>query len=168
MVDLPSLRIRPRGQSAATPLQISAQLNIIDPTSEATIGEVGPATNPPAWMRWFLPTILQVREGPDRSLVFSLKRSWRLSPEWLVFDAEQRHIGTIEQARGSNTTRIHDSQGRCLAQLGAGCGEVVGLEGTELATLRRQHGEIELSFAESGELNPFRRMLVLAAVLVCG
>src|SRR5262249_37933197 len=49
----------------------------------------------PRWLRWLLPTVLEVHENDDAPLVFTMQRRWKLAPTWIVRDAEGRLVGQV-------------------------------------------------------------------------
>jgi hypothetical protein len=181
MLELPRLLLRPQsldrvGRGTLPISAHAASVAILDPIAGQVLGEVLPARKRP-WLRWFLPPTWTVCENEDRSLVFTLSRTW-LGAEWTIIDSEPRHVGTVLNMPGRSPSLalyIADRRGSLLAREDTGClarfeestAKFVSPTGIELAALEFRDGERELSFAETTESNPFGRMLLLAAALVC-
>jgi len=111
---------------------------------------------------WHRP-MLDVHEGEDESLLFSLTRGW--GQGWLVSDAEGQRIGTV---RG-NLAR--DGAGQRLALFEPSSDGLLSrwraADGQELATAARDgDGDgVEIRFAPCLEGQPFVKMLLLAMLL---
>jgi hypothetical protein len=165
-------------------------VTIVDAANGNCVGSLEGAHRRPSWFSWLLPSAWEVVETDDRSLVFTLRRSWRFSAEWCVRDSEGKRVGSVLEKAGRLTpfrmcltdvprraverlyeTRIEDSWGRCVAHLrteDGGTALFVTPNGAELGSLSRQVEETQLTFAEAVAADPFTRMLLLAAALVCG
>lgn len=116
---------------------------------------------------WHRP-MLEVVEGEDESLLFTLARGW--GQGWVVCDAEGQRVGTM---RG-NLAR--DGAGQRLALFSPSSDGLLGCwragDGQELATATRDglgEGEgVVLRFAPRLDGQPFVKMLLLAMLLRSG
>jgi hypothetical protein len=117
----------------------------------------------PRWLRWLLPTVLEVHENDDAPLVFTMQRRWKLAPTWIVRDAEGRLVGQVAGPY------LEDPWGRRVALLSwdraHDCGLFSTPERRELAWLRRDDAGVELHFRLDAQVNPFLQMLLVAAAL---
>jgi hypothetical protein len=116
------------------------------------------------WLGWFGRQRIDVLESPDDSLVFSLQRGRLAMAGWELFDADDRHVGTI---RGR---ALMDGCGYLLAAVEApdatGRGRFLSAEGRVLGEYQVKAKETTVHFAAQLEGNPFARMLLLGGLLI--
>jgi hypothetical protein len=109
---------------------------------------------------WHRP-LLDIYEGEDESLLFTLTRGW--GQGWLVSDAEGQRVGTVR----ANLAR--DGAGQRLARFEPTSDGLLGRwraeDGQELATVIRDGEGVAMRFAACVEGQPFVKMLLLAMLL---
>lgn len=135
---------------------------IADPTSGRILGLASwPATNLRFWNRWWGRRLLEITETEDASLLARLHRGW-LQP-WDVLDAEDRWVGTFYRhtlvdgiGRRIDLIRRSDS----LLFLDDARREIAAWSTPSPCT----PGTLRFEFLP--RFDPFRRMALLAAVLV--
>ena len=95
----------------------------------------------------------------DASHLMTLVRSWGITRTWNLYDADDRHIGSI------GPSRLVDANGERRGTLDAD--QILDANRQTLATFRKLTTlKAEVTFAADREANPFLRMLLLAAILV--
>ena len=163
MLELQALRLMPWTLDASTELAVAGPVRWLRAADgDALVGFVR-AVRGPAWLGCG-PRRLDVCETDDASLLMSLEHGWFRFGHWQVMDAERHRVGAVvgrhlldEQGgrmatlrqEGAAASAIRDRQGRVLAQL-------------ETAAT----GESLLRFAEDLAMNPFLRMVLLAACIL--
>jgi hypothetical protein len=160
MLEYPTLRLE--RWTAATCLPC---LVISEPASRRPLGLARWRPRPgPFWRRWLTPSVLEILESEDESLLCTVQRTWGLRPGWDVFDADARFVGSIHGAY------VLDPFGRALAifvtSAAADRKSFVDSSQRELGTLLQEERGNCLSFGAALPDNPFARMLLLATVLV--
>lgn len=137
---------------------------IADAHTGLVLGQAAwPWCNEGIWNRWWGRRVLEITETEDASLVVRLFRGW-LQP-WDVLDAEDRWIGTLYRR-----TAV-DGLGRRIETTGRGATvRLLDDAGRELACWESAEpgGTGRLLFRAGPRFDPFRRMVLLAAVLVLG
>ena len=99
MLENSSLLLRPvlpgTDPQQGGPSAVQKTVLILDPATEQPLGLARSSFARNGLLRWFSPSFVQVFETEDHSLVCSLRRAWRLSPSWAVFDSENYQVGTV-------------------------------------------------------------------------
>jgi hypothetical protein len=160
MLEQPSLLIGPWNPSAG------AAVRPLYAAGDAAVGFVRQTPlKAPRWLQWLERRQLEVYETPDGSLVFALRRGWGWPAGWHILDAEDRHIGTL---RGR---ALLDGFGHFLGAVEPpdwkGGGRFLAQQGRVLGHYAREAEGTRVTFAMALEGNPFARMLLLGALLVC-
>jgi hypothetical protein len=138
---------------------------IVDPDTGVPLGIARRNAPMPAWLSWLLGPGLAVHETEDESLLFTIRRTWRLGDRWEVRDADEHPVGSVRPPF------MYDQFGRCLAVM-ENRTPVAPIhfrtaQEHQLATLERRDTEVRLEFTPVLDGQPFVKMLVLAAALVC-
>lgn len=120
-----------------------------------------------SWWTCLAGPTIQVRETEDASLLMSVRRSFRWSRRWAVYDADDRLVGRI------SPRRLVNNRGRLLATMERNADQsqarFLGPDKQELASFQaRSDGSVMLIFGDVPDNNPFSRMLMLGAVLLVG
>ncbi|MCC6418397.1 MAG: hypothetical protein IT429_09165 [Gemmataceae bacterium] len=134
-----------------------------DDASGERVGFVRRAAPGPRWLRWLLPSVLEVYETEDASHLCTIHGpGWRRRL-WRVLDADGRYVGAIDGGV------LRDADGRRLALVyrsAGGGARYIGPDGAELAAFTPATRGILLTFTPAIEGDPFARMTILAAALV--
>lgn len=143
--------------------RLRTEQEIVDPYSGVPLGRIRQQIAPSAWFRWFIAPLFSVYETEDESLVFTVRRIWRIGPRWDVCDADEHHVGTL------HARSLLDRTGHCFASWGSETAEgetrICDPGGFELATLRRMKQAVQLDFAPALQQEPLLKMLVLARAI---
>jgi hypothetical protein len=107
------------------------------------------------WFHWLSWPIVEVREGDDEALLFTIDRYRGLQTTWIVRDADERLVGKL---RGRS---IWDPADRVVAQADGEDWQTPA--GQRVATLEPSPDGLLLTF--HGDINPFLRMLLVAAAV---
>lgn len=161
---------------------------ISEPASGVRLGIFRSISRLPRWLRWMAPKILEICETEDRSLVCTLRGSRISMPDWVVFDADGKRVGSLVYVRSAylrigaapgdvlgpravrfRGTVIEDRQGQCSALFGdtgqGANGPFLSVQGTELGNVTSGPEGRLLTFAPEVAGQPFLKMLLLATVL---
>jgi hypothetical protein len=154
MLEQRELLMRPRQSSTAQP--------IVDAESGAPLGYAQwRAASDRPWWRRFGGSLLAVHEHEDEPLLFTIRRCWGLRVRHEVRDADGHRVGSLVGRA------VHDRHGRTVAVRQPEPGGAVfrGPDQRELARLTSGIDGLRLSFGDEVFLNPFAKMLLLAAAL---
>lgn len=114
------------------------------------------------WRRWLNRLQLAFYETEDQSLLCTLNRRWLPSLGWVVRDADGQRVGAVRGAV------IWDRFGNWLATVEKSPNRDVfrflDPDRQELASMTRSEQGTNLAFAGMLDLNPFTKMVLLAAV----
>jgi hypothetical protein len=132
-----------------------------------TIGSIERFT--PGWA-WISRPRFEIREGDDRSLLFSIcPRSW-VRRHWLVYDADEQLVGAlIRHARQRSIQALKPTavpMGELSWPAAVTAAKAVSPRGAWLCDVRSLGTNVRISFAS--QIDPFSRMVLLAATLVAG
>jgi hypothetical protein len=124
----------------------------------------------PGWLSWFARPVLEVYETEDASLLCTAQRVWGLSPPWRVCDADGHPVGTVWcSGTRPGGCLLADRWGQCFARIepspNGPAGQFLAPAGHAVATLQHTPQGDLLTFAPVLDVNPFARMIVLAAGL---
>ena len=112
-----------------------------------------------SWFSWLRGARLEVYETDDASHLMTLVRSWGMTKNWDVFDADERRVGNI------GPPSLVDANGERRGSLDVE--RILDPSRQTLATFRKLTPLIlEVTFAADQAANPFLRMLLLAGILV--
>lgn len=169
MLEASQLLIQPAAGSPSRGSSTCLAWVIRDAARGCTLGGARRSSDRPAWLRWLRPAAIVVYETEDESLLCTIRRRWCPAPAWEVRDAEGRCVGRL---RGS---AILDHQGQPLARIETLPTDVstwfLSHDRQPLGTARRNRTATTLAFATDRDIDPFAKMLLLAAVMVedcCG
>ncbi len=127
---------------------------------------VGFAWRPPLspwWLRWFAAP-LAVHEADEEPIVFQVQRLWTLLPRWQVSDADGELVGSVG---GSWLLDRWDRPLLRRRRAPDGSGESFELAaGQKVAEWCRDGDRLRLTFLPPVQDEPFRKMLLLAGVLL--
>lgn len=162
----------PNGRHAWTPGQ---RVVIRNADARAVLGVAQVSDRPASWFR--RGRELDVLEGDDQALLFTIRRYWFITPFWLVDDAEGCRVGNIKSARAglyqfdrtdSPITRVlSERESGVLAESLPGVeARVVSPSHSVLANLHLSGGQTFVQFGSGLKDDPFARMLVLATALL--
>ena len=113
------------------------------------------------WFSWLRKVRLDVYETEDASHLMSLTRSWVALRAWDVYDAEDRHVGSIHPKTLMTAERVRVG----LLDLESGDqGRINDPSGQTLAEYRKKSGDA-LEVTLTGPPDPFLRMLILGSIL---
>ena len=154
-----------------------------DPDTDEPLGVAADAGYPLRGLLWglvgpllagrVLPGRLEVREPPDGSLVFAVRRGWLpFANPVPVVDAVDRPVGWLVSDRAAGGLAVFDADGRRYADLtpkADGC-RLSATDGSELAQIHRsktRDGDAGWLVETADELDgqPVTKMLVQAAAL---
>src|SRR5262245_12048962 len=107
---------------------------------------------------------IQVCETEDASLLMVVRRRFRWSRSWAVYDADNRLVGRVRPHS------LVNNRGRRLASVQREAdpaqGRFLGLDRRELASFQTSSdGSVLLVFGQLRDNNPFSKMIVLGAIL---
>lgn len=135
--------------------------SILDGESHKVLGFAS-ANRPAGSWSWLSRITTEVREADDAPLVCSVRPVWLWSTRYQVRDAEGYLVGTLV------SRFILNEFNRRIAEIHRPANHPIQLQshrGDPLARLRRDGENWLLEFATEKELDPFLRMLLLAAAL---
>ncbi|MBL8796146.1 MAG: hypothetical protein JNM56_19750 [Planctomycetia bacterium] len=157
MLECQSLRLTPGTQAADAP-----RWSILNAVDGKLLGVARRRTPPPSfWFAGRKRPLLEVVEGADESLLFTLTPGW--GQGWLVDDAEGQRVGSVraQLARDGGGERLARFEPSTDGQ----SGRWLAVDGQELAATRRDGQTVEVSFAPIIQDQPFVKMLLLAMLL---
>lgn len=148
-----------------------------DRNGTAILGVAQRPDTPTSWFR--RGREVEVLEGEDRALLFTLRRYWFVTPFWLVDDSEGSRVGTIKNARArqyqfdrrdSPIARLPSEResGVLVETVNGAEGQVLTPYNSVLASLRLLPEHTVVEFGDDLAGDPFARMLVLATALLWG
>ena len=114
-----------------------------------------------SWFSWLRKVRLDVYETEDASHLMSLTRSWGMLRAWDVYDAEDRHVGTIHPKTLMTAERVRLG---VLDFESEDQGQILDPAGQVLASYRKKPGNV-LEVTLSPPPHPFLRMLILGSIL---
>lgn len=135
---------------------------ILEVESRKFLGLVRRRSHPATvWFASWHRPMLDVYEGEDESLLFTLTRGW--GQGWLVSDAEGQRVGTVRgnlarDGAGQRLALFEPSQDGLLGRWRSG-------DGQPLATAARDGDGVTIRFAACVDGQPFVKMLLLAMQL---
>jgi hypothetical protein len=144
-----------RGRLLVRDGDASGSRAVEDAATGAPLGTARPVAPGGGWLPGR--PLVEVREAGDAPLLFTVRGSWPCGTRHGVRDADGRPVGWVAGAV------IADAAGRPLAVRGTD-GAFRDGAGAVLARVERANGGVEIAF-EGAALNPFGKMLLLAAVL---
>jgi len=159
MLELPKLWLGP--------WKIQGELSyrfILDPIDHSFLGVARQRSQASSvWFGYLNRPVIEVHEGEDESLVFTVSRMWGLGTGWQVCDADGQRTGTlraelIRDRLGCNLAVIELSQE-------AGEGRWLNPGSEELARFAPSSDGQLISFGTHVEANPIFKMLLLASLL---
>ncbi len=159
MLEQPALLLRPRDDDPP------GRVWIVDPATGALLGSAGRRTGRDrlGWLPWRPRSPVEVREGDDEPLVFTLRRAWAPAPGWRVEDADGALVGRV---RGPHLLDGHARRFAALVFVGPQQALYRDAQRLELARTESGPGGVRVAFLPPGEGNPFIKMMLLAAALV--
>jgi hypothetical protein len=163
MLEQPELLIGPWTPDAGADTLVVRKRLILAASSGQYLG-MARALRTRAWFSWLKPSVLQVLETEDASLLMTIypPHGWRRTCD--IYDSEERRVG-FAYRHG-----VWESSGRRLATMegNVGAGRFLSPTRTELAAFEPRPEGIVLAFRPAVAGKPFARMLLLATVLVSG
>jgi hypothetical protein len=166
----------------------TAIVRILDPNSFDSLGLARRAANAGGWFGWRRSHDLEVCEGEDLSITFSLRRYWFLTPFWMLDDAEGNRVANLFASRRRPPRFDRSISGIVPLVPERSCGQLrempvanasvsdaeeytlesqlLSAGGHELAHLHYARSRTLLWFAKTLEGDPFTRMLAVAAALL--
>lgn len=157
-------------------------VRIDESTTLACVG-VARAPSPGKSWRWTIGRDLDVHEGEDEALLFSLRWSWFLGSFWLVLDADGQPIGKIRRTRRHGVLFRRLGYGEPAADAAGSVAEIpsesathngaavtlavaTSSAGQELGRLRCAGLSTWVTFSKELDSDPFAKMLLVAAALL--
>jgi hypothetical protein len=116
-----------------------------------------------SWFFWLRRVRLDVFETEDASHLMSLTRSWTMLQIWELYDADERHVGSVYPKT------LVASAGESLGYLDLESdeqGRIINPGGRALARFcKKNRAAFEMAFAPDLTANPFLRMMMLGCLL---